>query len=38
MFKGFQKPKRLVANTDTLTELYGMFTVVLELLELGRVI
>ena len=26
MFKGFQKPKRLVANTDTLTERYGMFT------------
>ena len=26
MFKGFQKPKRLVANTDSLTERYGMFT------------
>jgi len=26
MFKGFQKPKRLVANTDTLTERYGLFT------------
>src|SRR5574340_1412511 len=26
MYKGFQKPKRLVANTDTLTERYGMFT------------
>ncbi len=26
MFKGFQKPKRLVANTDTLTERYGKFT------------
>jgi DNA-directed RNA polymerase subunit alpha len=26
MFRGFQKPKRLVANTDTLTERYGMFT------------
>ena len=26
MFKGFQKPKRLVANTDTLTDRYGMFT------------
>src|SRR5688572_10163879 len=25
MFKGFQKPKRLVANTETLTERYGMF-------------
>ena len=25
MLKGFQKPKRLVANTDTLTERYGMF-------------
>jgi DNA-directed RNA polymerase subunit alpha len=25
MFKGFQKPKRLVANTDSLTERYGMF-------------
>ena len=23
MFKGFQKPKRLVANTDSLTERYG---------------
>jgi DNA-directed RNA polymerase subunit alpha len=26
MFRGFQKPKRLVANTETLTERYGMFT------------
>ncbi|MDX2182269.1 MAG: DNA-directed RNA polymerase subunit alpha [Bryobacteraceae bacterium] len=26
MFKGFQKPKRLVANTETLTERYGGFT------------
>jgi DNA-directed RNA polymerase subunit alpha len=26
LFKGFQKPKRLVANTETLTERYGMFT------------
>jgi DNA-directed RNA polymerase subunit alpha len=26
MFKGFQKPKRLAANTETLTERYGMFT------------
>src|SRR5258708_6173350 len=26
MFKGFQKPKRLVANTETLTERYGMFS------------
>src|SRR6266480_1326326 len=26
MFKGFQKPKRLVANTETLSERYGMFT------------
>jgi DNA-directed RNA polymerase subunit alpha len=26
MFKGFQKPKRLVADTDTLTERYGKFT------------
>ncbi len=25
MWKGFQKPKRLLANTDTLTERYGMF-------------
>jgi DNA-directed RNA polymerase subunit alpha len=25
MFKGFQKPKRLVANTETLTERYGEF-------------
>jgi DNA-directed RNA polymerase subunit alpha len=25
MFKNFQKPKRLVANTETLTERYGMF-------------
>ncbi len=26
MFKGFQKPKRLVAYTESLTERYGMFT------------
>src|SRR6184192_4510482 len=26
MFKGFQKPKRLVANTDTLTDRFGQFT------------
>ena len=26
MFKGFQKPKRLVATTESLTERYGMFT------------
>src|SRR6266516_4229426 len=26
MFKGFQKPKRLVANTESLTERYGSFT------------
>lgn len=26
MFKGFQKPKRLVANTETLTDRYGLFT------------
>jgi hypothetical protein len=26
MYKGFQKPKRLVANTETLTDRYGMFT------------
>jgi DNA-directed RNA polymerase subunit alpha len=26
MFKGFQKPKRLVANAETLTERYGMFS------------
>lgn len=26
MFRGFQKPKRLVANTETLTDRYGMFT------------
>ncbi len=26
MFKGFQKPKRLVANTETLTERYGSFS------------
>jgi len=26
MFKGFQKPKRLVATTETLTERYGLFT------------
>lgn len=25
MFKGFQKPKRLVANTETLTDRYGSF-------------
>ena len=25
MFKGFQKPKRLVANTETLNERYGSF-------------
>jgi len=25
MFKGFQKPKRLVANTESLNERYGMF-------------
>jgi DNA-directed RNA polymerase subunit alpha len=25
MWKGFQKPKRLLANTDTLTDKYGMF-------------
>jgi len=25
-FKGFQKPKRLVANTETLTDRYGQFT------------
>ncbi|MBM3812369.1 MAG: DNA-directed RNA polymerase subunit alpha [Acidimicrobiia bacterium] len=25
MFKGFQRPKRLVANTESLTERYGMF-------------
>ena len=25
MFKGFQRPKRLVANTDSLTDRYGMF-------------
>ncbi len=25
MFVGFQKPKRLVANTETLTDRYGMF-------------
>jgi len=25
MFKGFQKPKRLVANTETLTDRYGQF-------------
>ena len=25
MFKGFQKPKRLVANTETLADRYGMF-------------
>ena len=26
MFKGFQKPKRLVANTESLTDRYGLFT------------
>ncbi len=26
LWKGFQKPKRLVANTDTLTDKYGQFT------------
>jgi DNA-directed RNA polymerase subunit alpha len=26
VFKGFQKPKRLVANTETLTDRYGQFT------------
>ena len=26
MFKGFQKPKSLVANTETLTERFGQFT------------
>ena len=26
MFKGFQKPKRLVATTETLTERFGQFT------------
>jgi DNA-directed RNA polymerase subunit alpha len=26
MFKGFQKPKRLVANTETLNDRYGQFT------------
>ncbi|MCC6391318.1 MAG: DNA-directed RNA polymerase subunit alpha [Bryobacterales bacterium] len=26
MFKGFQKPKRLVANTESLTDRYGQFT------------
>jgi len=26
MFKGFQRPKRLVANTETLTERFGQFT------------
>jgi len=26
MFRGFQKPRRLVANTETLSERYGMFT------------
>ncbi len=25
MFRGFQKPKRLVANTESLTDRYGMF-------------
>jgi DNA-directed RNA polymerase subunit alpha len=25
LFKGFQKPKRLVANTESLTDRYGMF-------------
>src|SRR2546425_11610872 len=26
MFKGFQKPKRLVANTETLTDRFGQFS------------
>jgi DNA-directed RNA polymerase subunit alpha len=26
MFKGFQKPKRLVANTETLVERFGQFS------------
>jgi len=26
LWKGFQKPKRLVSNTDTLTDKYGQFT------------
>src|SRR5437879_1622741 len=26
MFKGFQKPKRLVANTESLTDRFGQFT------------
>jgi DNA-directed RNA polymerase subunit alpha len=26
LWKGFQKPKRLVANTDTLTDKYGQFS------------
>jgi DNA-directed RNA polymerase subunit alpha len=26
MFKGFQKPKRLVANTESLSDRFGMFT------------
>src|SRR5262245_59804481 len=26
MFKGFQKPNRLVANTETLTDRFGQFT------------
>src|SRR5437660_4100956 len=26
MFKGFQKPKRLVANTESLTERFGQFS------------
>ena len=26
MFKGFQKPKRLVSNTETLTDRFGQFT------------
>ncbi len=26
MFRGFQKPKRLVANTESATDRYGMFT------------
>ena len=25
LWKGFQKPKRLVANTETLTDKYGQF-------------
>ena len=26
MFKGFQKPKRLAVDTETLTEIYGKFS------------